>query len=167
MIRIGGCVELVNPKTRLFKTDVLHKGARARIRPGDRNLRYYNRFLHSTGTTFYSWALIVIVLLTASTAASSLISMSNTPQCLTLSWCFISPTNDIFSGERAIHSPFSSSANMAFKLAAMSFVDTDPYMLVFPCSSTSGFFACLVAASAAAAETADLIGIDGDILLAS
>jgi hypothetical protein len=40
-------------------------------------------------------------------------------------------TKDILSGDKIICAPFSSSAKMALRFTAMSFVETEPYILAF------------------------------------
>jgi hypothetical protein len=71
------------------------------------------------------------------------------------------------SGEMVTRAPSLSSANMAFKFAATSAVDTEPYMaVVFGFSgSLSATPALAASAAAAAAETAAPAGMEGEILL--
>jgi hypothetical protein len=111
----------------------------------------------------YSCALIVIVLRMALAAPESLISILYVPRCFTLFRSSSSSKKDICSGETTIEAPLEVSASTAFRLTAISAVETEPYILVFACAvcSTPSCFP-----SAAAADIADDVGIEGDILFA-
>jgi hypothetical protein len=83
-------------------------------------------FIHPFIQALYPWALTLIVLLTASGAPLSLISISKIPRCLTRSPSSVASTKLISSGPSTTLAPSSSSARIAFRLAAISAVETEP-----------------------------------------
>lgn len=109
----------------------------------------------------YSCATTVTVRRSPSAAPDNRISIANVPRCFTRFPSSVFSINEMLSGESTIGAPSYNSASIACTLAAMSLVDTEPYMPVFPCAAGSTSWACL---SAAAAEIAELAGIDGDTL---
>lgn len=128
---------------------------------------FFGTVLISSAKWRYSCACTCIVLFTTSGAPLSRISTSKIPKCLTRSLSSDAcSTKEISSCPKTNRAPLESSAKMALRFAAISFVETEPKILVF-----AGVFAFVpfpdFAAAFAAAETVDEVGMDGDILVST